>query len=151
MNTAPADEAVAGDNAKLVLEGVSKTFPAAGGESIVAVQDISFSVARNENYALPDGIRPSLTPRLVAASHNNYYEFLPGRGGDAWPFTKDFEIDPWKVEVGGECRRPATLSPTFVTRCLSIGAVRLYWRAETSTSRIRPSAPSSRIVPGSTT
>ncbi|MHC5022953.1 MAG: molybdopterin-dependent oxidoreductase, partial [Planctomycetota bacterium] len=66
-------------------------------------------VRHNDAYSLPDGIRTDLTSRLVAASHNNFYEFLPGRGGDVWPRTSEFTIDPWRVEIAGECNRPRTL------------------------------------------
>jgi sulfoxide reductase catalytic subunit YedY len=68
-----------------------------------------FSADRNESYSLPDGLRSELTPRLSAASHNNYYEFLPGRGGDVWPHTSKFSIEPWAVEIAGECAKPRTL------------------------------------------
>ena len=46
------------------------------------------------------------TERIVAATHNNFYEFLPGRGGPAWLFTEDFKVDPWTIEIGGECKKP---------------------------------------------
>ncbi|HVS13556.1 MAG TPA: protein-methionine-sulfoxide reductase catalytic subunit MsrP [Thermoanaerobaculia bacterium] len=67
-----------------------------------------FPPKRNEAYALPEGLATHLTPREKAATHNNFYEFLPGRGGPAWQFTEAFEVDPWKVEVVGECAKPAT-------------------------------------------
>ena len=41
--------------------------------------------------------RPNTPPGL-----NNFYEFLPGQGGDVWPRTKDFAIEPWTVEIAGE-------------------------------------------------
>jgi sulfoxide reductase catalytic subunit YedY len=49
-----------------------------------------------------------MTPREVAASHNNFYEFLPGRGGPAWRHAEAFQVKPWKVEVHGECAKPRT-------------------------------------------
>jgi len=67
-----------------------------------------FPAERNEDFKLPNGIRHDLTPRLEAATHNNYYEFLPGRGGPAWKFAEKFEVEPWKVEVGGLCQKPQT-------------------------------------------
>jgi sulfoxide reductase catalytic subunit YedY len=67
-----------------------------------------FPPKRNDAYALPAGIATALTPRIKAATHNNYYEFLPGRGGPAWQFTGNFEVEPWKVEVTGACAKPAT-------------------------------------------
>jgi sulfoxide reductase catalytic subunit YedY len=68
-----------------------------------------FPAERNSKYALPEGLaRKSLTPREVAASHNNFYEFLPGRGGPVWEHAGAFEPEPWKVEVEGECAKPRT-------------------------------------------
>lgn len=69
-----------------------------------------FPAKRNAAYRLPAAIaRTELTPREVAASHNNFYEFLPGTGGPVWKHAGDFEVEPWKVEVGGECHKPQTL------------------------------------------
>ncbi len=68
-----------------------------------------FPAAQNSSYQLPQGIAPELTPRETAATHNNFYEFLPGRGGPVWRYTDDFEVTPWKVEVTGECNNPLTL------------------------------------------
>lgn len=82
-----------------------------------------FPAARNESYPLPSAItgeggvlgfrrrgeRSDLTPREVAASHNNFYEFLSGRGGPVWQFCGDFEVEPWQVEITGACNNPMTL------------------------------------------
>ena len=68
-----------------------------------------FPAKRNATIKLPQGQRADLTPREVAASHNNFYEFLPGQGGPVWKFTDKFEVDPWKVEITGLCNRPMTL------------------------------------------
>ena len=68
-----------------------------------------FPASRNESYDVPAAIaRKALTPREVAASHNNFYEFLPGRGGPVWRHTEKFEVTPWEVEVKGECHKPQT-------------------------------------------
>lgn len=56
------------------------------------------------------GVAEALTPREVAASHNNFYEFLYGGGGRVAPFTKDFVVTPWQVEVTGLCAAPTTFS-----------------------------------------
>ena len=71
--------------------------------------DDVFPATRNDGFTVPDAIeRKDLTPREIAASHNNFYEFLPGRGGPVWEYTGDYEVEPWKVEVGGECDKPRT-------------------------------------------
>ena len=68
-----------------------------------------FPARRAESPALPEHAGSALTPPRVAAAHNNFYEFLPGRAGDVWPLTEAFEVDPWKLEITGECRAPKTL------------------------------------------
>ena len=68
-----------------------------------------FPTKRNETFALPENAVGQLTPREIAATHNNYYEFLPGRGGAVWKHTKGFEVSPWKVEITGACNKPRTL------------------------------------------
>ncbi len=65
---------------------------------------------RETSFTVPEGLDPSVTPRLAAASSNNFYEFLPGRAGDLWAQTKSFDIEPWSLEVSGACNRPVTLS-----------------------------------------
>ena len=68
-----------------------------------------FPAKGNPRFAAqPDAIPGEKTPREVAAQHNNFYEFLPGRGGPVWEYTEDFEVQPWKVEVAGECGKPQT-------------------------------------------
>ena len=68
-----------------------------------------FPPARNAAFEIPQGIARAMTPRDVAGSHNNFYEFLPGRGGPAWRFAGDFEVEPWKIEITGECAKPQTV------------------------------------------
>jgi len=68
-----------------------------------------FPPKRNERYKLPDGIDKALTPRLTAATHNNFYEFLAGQGGPVYRHVDAFKVDPWQVEVTGECNNPMTL------------------------------------------
>ena len=98
--------------------------PQAGLLDVPFARPDVFPAARNADYALPYRIRNAVpvlggssgrgdtsgpTPREAAAAHNNFYEFLAGRGGPVWQFCGDFEVQPWKVEVGGACRRPVTL------------------------------------------
>jgi sulfoxide reductase catalytic subunit YedY len=68
-----------------------------------------FPAKRNETITLPQGQKTDLTPRAVAASHNNFYEFLPGQGGPVWQYTDKFEVDPWKIEITGLCNNSMTL------------------------------------------
>jgi sulfoxide reductase catalytic subunit YedY len=68
-----------------------------------------FPARRNPAHTLPDGQRQDLTPRLVAATHNNFYELLPSGGGPGWKYADQFTVEPWKVEVSGLCEHPMTL------------------------------------------
>ncbi len=68
-----------------------------------------FPADANRTVKLPSSLaRTELTPREVAASFNNFYEFFPGGGGPVWEFVEKFEVDPWKVKVSGECQKPMT-------------------------------------------
>ena len=68
-----------------------------------------FPATRNESFQVPDMIeRKELTTREVAGSHNNFYEFLAGRGGAVWKLAGDYQPLPWAVEVTGECNKPRT-------------------------------------------
>ena len=68
-----------------------------------------FSAGPNAAYAVPEDIaRKELTAREVAGAHNNFYEFLAGRGGAVWKLSGGYQPVPWQVEVGGECGKPRT-------------------------------------------
>ena len=67
-----------------------------------------FPSTRNKAFSLPKDVDQRLTPRKAAATHNNFYEFLPGKGGPVWKDVEKFQVEPWKVEVSGECERPQT-------------------------------------------
>lgn len=127
-----------------------------------------FPAARNEAYALPTdvagnprqgfvrrGQRPDLTPREVAASHNNFYEFLSGRGGPVWQFCGDFEVEPWKVEITGECNNPMTLDlddlfafdheeRTYHFRCVERWAMNVPWSGFPLSRLIEKADPNGR-------
>ncbi len=69
-----------------------------------------FPAKRNDKYgAPPEGVPTKMTQREIAGSHNNFYEFLPGRGGPVFMYSGKFQVEPWKVEVTGECNNPMTL------------------------------------------
>ena len=69
-----------------------------------------FPATRNQAYTIPSAIeRRDLMAREIAASHNNFYEFLPGQGGPAWRYAGDFEVEPWQVQITGECEKPTIL------------------------------------------
>ncbi len=69
-----------------------------------------FPAEKNQDFlGVPAAIeRKEMTPREVAGSHNNFYEFLAGRGGAVWKLAGDYRPVPWRVEVTGECAKPRT-------------------------------------------
>lgn len=68
-----------------------------------------FPAPKNEAYQVPASVeRKELTPREVAGAHNNFYEFLAGRGGPVWQLSGDYRPVPWEVEVTGACNKPRT-------------------------------------------
>jgi len=73
-----------------------------------------FPASRNPSYKIPGSLRTNLPPRHVTATHNNFYEFLPGRGGPMWRYLETFEIEPWKLEIKGA----VTPAPLTSTTCL---------------------------------
>jgi len=49
----------------------------------------------------------SMTPFDDVTTYNNFYEFGTGKGDPA-NNASEFSIDPWSVEVAGECGKPGT-------------------------------------------
>jgi sulfoxide reductase catalytic subunit YedY len=98
-----------------------------------------FPAERNTVYGIPAAIaRKDMMAREAAGSHNNFYEFLSGRGGPVWQFIDDFEVEPWKIEVTGECNNPFTLDlddlfafpheeRTYHFRCVERWAMNVPW------------------------
>ena len=60
-----------------------------------------FGAARNATYNLDT----PLTDELVAATHNNFYEFTTDKDR-VWRLAQAFEPDPWSIEVTGACHKP---------------------------------------------
>ena len=48
-----------------------------------------------------------ITKEITAATFNNFYEFSTGKE-DVWEEVKNFQPDPWKVEVSGLVGKPRT-------------------------------------------
>ncbi len=94
-----------------------------------------FPVKRNADF---DAKELTLTEREVAAGHNNFYEFLPGRGGPVWKHTEKFKVEPWEIEVVGECAKPMKFSledifkfpheeRVYRFRCVETWAMNIPW------------------------
>lgn len=49
-----------------------------------------------------------LTPENKVTGYNNFYEFGVDKGSPA-QYAKNFKVDPWTVEIGGEVENPYTL------------------------------------------
>lgn len=60
-----------------------------------------------------------LTDRVVAATHNNFYEFLTDKAG-VWENVGPFRARPWTVEVTGEVERPGTYDVADLERELGL-------------------------------
>ena len=93
-----------------------------------------FPAKRNAAYNLEG----TLTDELVAATHNNFYEFRPGSAGNLWRQTEKFVTDPWTIEVQGQCRKPGEFDiddlmaveqeeRTYRFRCVEAWAMDVPW------------------------
>jgi len=49
----------------------------------------------------------ALTPYQDVVTYNNFYEFGMDKG-DPSRYAQEFEVDPWSIEIAGECDNPAT-------------------------------------------
>lgn len=65
-----------------------------------------FPAPRNEYFNEQPGRVSGFTDEVVAATHNNFYEFYPGQAGNIWRLTRRFAPDPWRIQVKGLCRKP---------------------------------------------
>ncbi len=73
-------------------------FEPAGGSAL-------YPAERNDGYR----VRRSLSPEDDAASHNNFYEFLPGRAGPVYRQVGDFVPRPWQVTIAGAVEQTKTV------------------------------------------
>jgi sulfoxide reductase catalytic subunit YedY len=80
-----------------------------------------------------------ITMEKAAAAYNHFSEFLPGRGGPVFKYVGQFQTDPWKVDVGGECDRPCAFDlddlasfeleeRIYHFRCVERWAMQVPWR-----------------------
>jgi len=88
------------------------------------------------NPAYP--IERGLTDRVVAATHNNFYEFTTDKER-VWENVGPFEARPWTLEVTGEVERPGTFDVadlerefgleerTYRFRCVEAWAMTVPW------------------------
>ena len=94
-----------------------------------------FPAARNRDFDLEQ----KLTDEVKAATHNNFYEFLPGRASSIWHLTDRFVTDPWTIEVTGQCHKPGKFDiedlfkfeqqeeRTYRFRCVEAWAMDVPW------------------------
>ena len=75
-----------------------------------------YPAAQNPHFASLD--RP-LTIEAIAASYNNFYEFSTGKT-DVAELASKFRSEPWKVEVGGLVRKPATFDLDDLLRMMPL-------------------------------
>jgi sulfoxide reductase catalytic subunit YedY len=67
-----------------------------------------FKAKTNPEFAKVESPR-ALSKQELFESYNNFYEFSLEKDGVV-PKVKDWKIDSWKLEVGGLCKKPRTLS-----------------------------------------
>ena len=67
-----------------------------------------FPVQQNPKFVNIPGELTAITPKQDAMSYNNYYEFTLDKT-KVWTLAQDFQPDPWKIEISGECHKPRTL------------------------------------------
>lgn len=60
-------------------------------------------------YQAASSIADTLTPEAKAISHNNFYEFGTAKNDPA-ENAQSFKVDPWTLEISGECEKPITLN-----------------------------------------
>lgn len=83
-------------------------------------------------------IRRSLSPEDVAASHNNFYEFLPGKGGAVHERVGDFVPRPWKVTIAGEVEEERTVDVDELTKLAPLEERLYHFRCVEAWSMVVP-------------
>ncbi|WP_301098784.1 protein-methionine-sulfoxide reductase catalytic subunit MsrP [Otariodibacter sp.] len=85
----------------LGLGAVSLAFP----KTTFATEE---KVLANLNFKKDKSSDLILTPENKVTGYNNFYEFGVEKGSPA-QYAKDFKVDPWQLEIGGEVENPFTL------------------------------------------
>ncbi|MBI1373503.1 MAG: protein-methionine-sulfoxide reductase catalytic subunit MsrP [Phycisphaera sp.] len=119
------DDLFGGNVAKVAkLPGVSR-------EEILKL----YPFKRSDKYPLPGGA--FLTDKMAAFTYNNFYEFTQDKRR-VWKLAKDFDVDPWTVEITGECLKPQKFDidalhkldleeRTYRHRCVEAWAMDVPW------------------------
>lgn len=87
---------------------------AAMGLGIAAASLPTLSLAENKsnlkslNFSKAKPSDLILTPENKVTGYNNFYEFGVDKGSPAH-YAKDFNVNPWTLEIGGEVETPFTL------------------------------------------
>jgi sulfoxide reductase catalytic subunit YedY len=74
-----------------------------------------YPVARDPRYT----VKRALTQELVAATHNNFYEFTTDKGS-VWKLVGDFQPWPWTVEIAGHVGKPGRYDVEDLVRKLPL-------------------------------
>jgi len=93
-----------------------------------------YPAPRNPAFA----IRRSLTPEDKAAMHNNFYEFLPDRGGPVFEHLGGFVPRPWQVEIGGEVEEPRRVDVDEIARIAPLEERLYHFRCVEAWSMVVP-------------
>lgn len=95
------------------------------------------------------------TPEQKIISHNNFYEFGAKKDQPA-ELAQNFDVDPWKLTISGECDNPITLDYDDLTtmlpleeriyrlRCVEAWSMVVPWVGFSLASLLKKVAPNSR-------
>lgn len=95
------------------------------------------------------------TPEQKVISHNNFYEFGAKKDQPA-ELAQNFDVDPWKLTISGECDNPITLDYDDLTtmfpleeriyrlRCVEAWSMVVPWVGFSLASLLKRVAPNSR-------
>ena len=70
-----------------------------------------------DTWTGPDG--EALTPEAIVTGYNNFYEFGLDKTDPA-EYAHEMTVDPWRVEVSGECARPGDYAYEDVIKGLTV-------------------------------
>jgi len=89
--------------------------PLPGLQETIPQTEPPYPFRRNAAFELD---RP-LTRELIAASHNNFYEFTPQKDA-VWKRTGAFRVEPWTIEVTGLVAKPQTFDVDQLLRNMPV-------------------------------
>lgn len=106
-------------NRKQFMKGIGATMIGGG---LLAASPSSFAATtgipakRNPIYKVDE---PPISKEELATNYNNFYEFTTDKGG-VTGLVKDWNIDNWKIEIGGLVDKPKTYDVEELVKLMSL-------------------------------